>query len=69
MKSATHQFALSKESIFKAGNYLDLRDKIDYLLSNNELRCSLSEKYQESAKKYRLEDCVKKFENEFLLKD
>lgn len=62
-KSATNQFALTNDSLFKHGNYLDLRDKIDYLLDNPKLREELSAKYIESSQNYLLEDCVSKFED------
>ena len=61
-KSATNQFALTNESLFKAGDYLDLRDKIDYLIENKERREELSKLYIESSRKYIIDNCVKEFE-------
>ena len=61
-KSATGQFALTKESLFKAGDYLDLRDKIDYLIEHKEIREELSKDYIKEAENYRLVNCVKEFE-------
>jgi glycosyltransferase involved in cell wall biosynthesis len=65
-KSATGQFAITNESLFKAGDYLDLRDKIDYLLDNPHRKEELSKLYIEESKKYLIDNCVKQFENEIL---
>ena len=61
-KSATGQFAICKESLFKAGDYLDLRDKIDYLFDNPNIKNELSLKYVEESNKYKLDNCVLEFE-------
>ncbi len=57
-QSATSQFALTKESIFKAGNYRDLAKKIDYWYEHEEERNEYKRKYAESAKGYELEKCL-----------
>lgn len=67
-KSATGQFAITNESLFKAGDYLDLRDKIDYLLDNPQRKEELSRLYIEESKKYLIDNCVKQFEKEILEK-
>ncbi len=61
-KSATNQFALSDKSLFKAGDYLDLRDKIDYLIEHSEEREELSKEYIKEAENYKIINCVKQFE-------
>ena len=55
--SATSQFALTPESVFKAGNYKDLAKKIDYWFEHPEENQKFARKYAESARDYDLEKC------------
>jgi glycosyltransferase involved in cell wall biosynthesis len=59
--SATSQFALCDESIYKKGNYKDLAKKIDYWFEHKELLKEYSLKYQELSKEYALDKQVDKF--------
>ncbi|MGL4948856.1 MAG: glycosyltransferase [Anaeroplasmataceae bacterium] len=57
--SATPQFALNKEiNLFEANNYIDLKNKIEFLLENKEIKDQLSKEYIEYAKKYNIDSCV-----------
>jgi glycosyltransferase involved in cell wall biosynthesis len=56
--SATSMFAKSDESIYKAKNPSDLASKIDYWLSNKELRIKEAEKYKNMAKDYDIEKSI-----------
>ncbi len=56
--SATSMFAKSDESIYKAKNPSDLASKIDYWLSNEELRIKEAEKYKNMAKDYDIEKSI-----------
>ncbi len=60
-KSATGQFALTDESLFKAGNAEDLKNKIEYFIENPGRKEELSKEYIEEANNYRLVNCVKEF--------
>jgi len=59
--SATSQFALCDESIYKKGDYKDLAKKIDYWFENREKIKEYSIKYQELSKEYALDIQVEKF--------
>lgn len=63
--SATNQFALCDESIYKKGCYKDLAKKIDYWFENRDMLSEYSLKYQELSKEYALEIQVEKFEQFF----
>lgn len=63
--SATSQFALCDESIYKKGDYKDLAKKIDYWFENKDKLASYSLKYQELSKEYALDIQVDKFEKFF----
>lgn len=56
-QSATSQFALTPNSVFKAGDYRDLAKKIDYWYEHEEERVEYEKKYAESAKGYELKKC------------
>jgi 1-acyl-sn-glycerol-3-phosphate acyltransferase len=64
-KSATSQFALDARSLFKKGNYRDLRDKLDYWIEHPEEREIMGEKYAEEGKLYHIGHSVTKLENMF----
>lgn len=57
--SATSQFALTPNSVFKAGNYHSLTEKIDYWIEHEEERHEYEKKYAEFAKDFYLEKCNK----------
>ena len=63
--SAASQFALDKRSLFKKGNYLDLRDKIDYWIENPEERERMGIEYARLGENYNIGYSVKKLENMF----
>lgn len=64
-KSATSQFALDSRSKFESGNSRDLANKIDYWLENEKERKEMEVKYADYAKKYRIEESMKKIEEMF----
>jgi glycosyltransferase involved in cell wall biosynthesis len=53
-KSATSQFALDERSRFKQGDYLDLRDKLDYWIEHPEEREKMSKEYVNLGKSYNI---------------
>jgi 1-acyl-sn-glycerol-3-phosphate acyltransferase len=61
-KSATRQFAVDERSLFKAGDYLDLRDKIDYWLDNPEEKEKITAAYREKIRYYSIDYSIKKAE-------
>ena len=63
--SATNHFALDSRCLFKAGDYMSLKEKIDYFFENRDELAPLSEKYYEYGKSFSLEICVKKLEEMF----
>ena len=63
--SATQNFALDENSLFKRANVQDLANKIDYWFEHPEERKALSQKYQELAKSYAIPLQVDKFEEFF----
>lgn len=64
-KSATVQFALNEKCLFEHGDPKDLSEHIDYFIEHEEERKKLEKDYAASAKKYGLEECVKKVEGMF----
>lgn len=63
--SATNQFALDELNLFNKGNFISLRDKIEYWYENPELKAKRSEEYIEYSKQFALENCVYKLEEVF----
>lgn len=63
--SATNQFALDELNLFNKGNFISLRDKIEYWYDNPELKAKRSEEYIEYSKQFALENCVYKLEDVF----
>lgn len=57
-RSATHQFALSEQSKFKAGDSKDLAEKIDWWMEHETERKKMEYEYAESAKQYSISSCV-----------
>lgn len=63
--SATNHFALDKRCLFKAGDYLSLRDQIDYFIEHPEEKKELEAKYVEYGKEFEIEHCVYRLEEMF----
>jgi 1-acyl-sn-glycerol-3-phosphate acyltransferase len=64
-KSAASQFALDERSLFKKGNYLDLRDKLDYWIEHPEEREKMGGEYAKLGKMYDISYSVLKMEQLF----
>ena len=58
--SATKQFALNNDCLFKAGDARDLAKKIDFFIENQHYLKELSSKYESVASRYDLSSCVDK---------
>ncbi|HHU28994.1 TPA: glycosyltransferase family 4 protein [bacterium] len=58
--SATNQFALTTNNLFEAGNYLSLRDKIDFFIENKDQLSYLKDEYINLAKSYDVKSCTHK---------
>lgn len=65
-KSATPQFALDERSLFPAGDYAALADKIDYWVTHEKERKQMELQYAALGKKYDLDQCVSQAEDMFL---
>ena len=63
--SATSQFALSKESVYKGGNARDLAAKIDYWLSDDERRKKEAARYLGMGKEYDIHKSIDKLRQMF----
>ncbi len=63
--SATKQFALHEENLFRNGDSDQLAEKIDWFIENPERKAEMSEEYLEFAKNYRLDNCVRMLEQVF----
>jgi len=64
-KSATSQFAQDERSLFKKGNYLDLRDKIDYWIEHPQERIRMEKEYAKLGAHYNINYSVLKLEKMF----
>ncbi len=64
-KSATSQFAVHKNSVFKHGNYKDLRDKIDWWIEHPEDLKSQRETVVNHASKFTIESSMPFYVNMF----
>lgn len=58
--SATKQFAMNDDCLFKAGDPRDLAKKIDYFIENKDYLNELSSKYEKISSAYDLSLCVDK---------
>lgn len=63
--SATNYFSLDGRCLFKAGNALSLRDRIDYFYEHPEEKAKLSKKYVEYGKGFALDKCIAQLEGMF----
>jgi glycosyltransferase involved in cell wall biosynthesis len=62
-KSAASQFAIDSRSLFKRGDYLDLRDKIDYWIEHPDEREQMGREYAKQGKElYNIDSSVEKLE-------
>lgn len=64
-ESATVQFALNEESLFEHGKSIDLANKIDFFLDNEEHLREMRKAYAEFANKFRIENSIKLMEEMF----
>jgi 1-acyl-sn-glycerol-3-phosphate acyltransferase len=64
--SAAPQFALDERSLFKKGNYFDLRDKIDYWIEHPEERERMGMEYAKMGERYNINYSVSKLEKMFM---
>jgi glycosyltransferase involved in cell wall biosynthesis len=62
-KSAASQFALDKRSTFKKGNYLDLRDKLDYWIEHSRERELMEKEYSKLGEAYNIKHSIRKIES------
>lgn len=65
-RSATCNFALEKENLFKNRNYHELAKKIDYFIENPEEKAKLKGKYLEFGVRFDQEECMNKMEEMFI---
>ncbi|MDE5868229.1 MAG: glycosyltransferase [Anaeroplasmataceae bacterium] len=63
--SATNQFALDEHNLFKAGDAMSLKEKIEYYMEHPEEKEKRSLEYIEYARKYAIDACVKELEDAF----
>lgn len=63
--SATNQFALTEDNLFRAGDSESLRQKIDYWIEHESRRNELSKAYIEYGKTFALDHCVRQMEAMF----
>jgi len=61
--SATNQFALSNDNLFKAGDSNDLEQKIRAMIENPKRKAALSKYYLKYARTFQLKSCVNQFES------
>ncbi|HHT55384.1 MAG TPA: glycosyltransferase [Acholeplasma sp.] len=52
--SATSQFTLTKESLYKVRDYKELKNRIEYFIENPNRRLELEDLYRENIKKYEI---------------
>jgi len=65
-KSAAPQFALDERSLFRTGDWRDLRDKIDYWIDNPDERRRMRLEYARLGEKYRVSSSARLMEEMFL---
>ena len=58
-KTATAQFAITKDSIFEGGNSLDLAKKIDFWYENQKYLKKMQKEYANYAQNYTIKNSVK----------
>ena len=65
-RSATSNFALTKENLFKNRNHNELASKIDYFIENPNEKAKLKEKYLEFGVRFDQDECMNKMEEMFI---
>lgn len=65
--TATKQFALTDDNLFRAGDSESLREKIEFFIEHPERKDELQARYLEYAEQFRLERCVCEMEKMFEL--
>lgn len=63
--SATKQFTITEESLFKVRNHRELKDKIEYFIENPKRRVELEEEYRNYMKRYHIDYSMKMLEQMF----
>lgn len=63
--SATKQFALHEENLFRNGDSDQLAEKIDWFIENPDRKAEMEKEYLEFAENFRLENCVSTLERVF----
>lgn len=63
--SATKQFTITEESLFKVRDHNELKDKIEYFIENPERRVELEEEYRNYMKRYHIDHSMKMLEQMF----
>lgn len=63
--SATNQFAIGKENLFRAGDSGDLARKIDFFIEHPEVKEEFKKKYVSFADRYAIDKCVDEMERMF----
>lgn len=64
-RSATPQFTICEESLFKAGDYKDLAKKLDWWIEHPEVRQEYKQQYVEHSKNFLIERSIDKIEEMF----
>lgn len=64
-RSATPQFTICEESLFKPGDYKDLTKKLDWWIEHPEIREQYKDQYVEHSKNFMLERSIDKIEEMF----
>ncbi len=64
-KSATRQFALSQENLFRCGDAPSLAGKIDYWIEHYEEKVKLSARYLEFSAEFAIDNCIDRMEEMF----
>lgn len=65
-KSATNQFSLCENNLFKHGDAKSLAQRIDYWLEHAEEKKLMAERYLEYAKQFSIKQCMDQMERMFL---
>lgn len=63
--SATKQFTITPESLYKVRDHNELKDKIEYFIENPKRRVELEEEYRKYMKRYHIDYSMKMLEKMF----
>lgn len=61
-RSATKNFAIDDKSLFNNNDFIDLANKIDYWIENNDEKEEYSKKYLQTSSMYDLKECMNSME-------